>query len=751
MEKRPVDWVNPLIDTANRRFFFFSSACRPFGMVNLSPDTLQDGAWGSGYRYDEPYVLWFSHIHAWQLAGIPILPTTGAFKGHLGSKVYRSSFSHDTEVVEPGYHAVTLDDYGIRAELTATDRVGMHRYTFSDAGEAHILLNLSAEVGPTEMSDFFVEQVSDTGFKGFVENAPTIRRPKATRIYFVLEADKPFIFRVWRDNDISDAAISHQTDGGVALGYQVEANDLLHLKVAISYCSTEQAQINLDAELDHWQFDQVRKDATNTWNDWLGRIEVEGGNDAQKTKFYTDLYHALLGRRRISDVNGKYSDMTGNEQIIRQIPLDESGKPRYEHHNSDAFWGAQWNINILWSIAYPEIIHNFCNTFVDMYKNAGLIPRGPSGGNYTFVMTSPSSTHLLVSAYQKGIRSFDIEAAFKGLVKNHKPGGLISKAGYEHETCVGGGAEYYIDQGYVPLGIEAKAFHVQGAAQTLEYAFCDWALAELASALGESDIAERYYTRAKNYQHLYNPETGFMQPRKLDGTWLEPFEPMSPEGWVEGNGWQYLWHVPHDVAGLIELMGGRDVFIERLDTMLEKAAEKDFIAPHTKHYLNYVDYGNQPSLYIAHLFSYAGAPWLTQKWVRHIMKACKSDISPYGGYSGDEDQGQMGALNVLMAIGLFNVTGGSNQAPFYEITSPIFDKVTIQLDQNYYEGRSFIIETNHNSEGNTFIQSASLNDEALNQAWLSHEDFRKGGKLQLVLGAKENKTWGTESPLPSMS
>jgi predicted alpha-1,2-mannosidase len=740
--KRPVDWVNPLIDTANRRFFFFTSACRPFGMVNLSPDTLQNGDWASGYRYTEPYVLWFSHVHAWQLAGIPVLPTLGDFQGHLGSSVYRSSFSHEDEIVQPGYHALTLDTYGIRAELTATDRVGMHRYTFTRGGDAHILLDLSAEVGPSAMSDFFVEQISPTTLSGFVENAPTRRRPKATRIYFVVEVDKPFTLNAWQEGRFIANVKQHQRSGGVSLGYQVVAGEVLQMKVAISYCNTAQARLNLDTELPQWDFEQVRQDATDVWNDWLGRIEVEGGTDAQKTKFYTDVFHALKGRRRISDVDGKYSDMTGPEQIIRQIPLDENKKPRYEHHNSDAFWGAQWNINVLWSMAFPGVVHNFCNTFLDMYKNGGLIPRGPSGGNYTFVMTSPSSTHLFTCAYQKGIRSFDIDTAFAGLVKNHEVGGLISKAGYEHDTCIGGGAEHYIEKGFVPLGIQAEAFHLQGAGQTLEYAFCDWALAEFASALGKKETAQRYYARAQNYRNLYNPKTGFMQPRTMEGSWLEPFDPMSPEGWVEGNGWQNLWHVPHDVAGLIHLMGGRDRFIERLNDMLEKASEKNFIAPHAQHHLNYVDYGNQPSLYIAHLFTYAGAPWLTQQWVRRILAACKSDITPFGGYSGDEDQGQMGAHGALMAMGLFSVTGGSNQAPFYEITSPVFDKVTIHLDNRYYSGKTFVIETVNNHKDNVFIQSATLNGEILDRAWFSHAQLTQGGVLRLVLGNTPNKDWG---------
>ena len=748
--KRPTDWVNPLIDTANRRFFFFSSACRPFGMVNLSPDTMQNGTWGSGYRYDEPYVLWFSHVHAWQLSGIPVLPTSGELRGHLGSGVYRSSFSHEEETVRPGYHALTLRDYAIRAELTSTDRVGFHRYTFKRGGESHILLDLGAELGPSVMSDFHVERAGSDELVGYVENAPTRRRPKATRIYFVLRTDRDFdALDAWTgsgdDGTVRPDVNEHGGTGGVSLRYDLTPGAVVQLKVAISYCSVDGARRNMEAELPHWDFDRIRSEADEVWNAWLGRIEVEGGTDARTTKFYTDLYHALLGRRRVSDVDGSYSDMTGPEQVIRQIPRNEAGKPRYEHHNSDAFWGAQWNINILWSIAYPEVISNFCNTFVDMYRNGGLIPRGPSGGNYTFVMVSPSSTHLFAAAYQKGIRDFDVDAAYEGLVLNHGPGGLMSKAGYEHDTCVGGGVEHYIDRGYVPLGIEANAFHLKSAAQTLEYAYCDWSLSELAAALGHTEDARRFRERSGNYRNIWNPQTGFFQPRTKDGAWLEPFDPMSGEGWVEGNGWQYLWHVPHDVAALIELMGGREAFIQRLDEVFRKAEPENFTVPpgNDQHEANYVEYGNQPSLYIAHLFTYAGAPWITQKWVRRIMDKAKSDITPYGGYSGDEDQGEMGALNVLMAIGLFDVSGGCRREPNYEITSPVFERVTIHLDPRYAQGATFVIETIGNAEENLYIQSAELDDEPLERAWIPHTRLAEGGTLRLRLGPEPNHNWAS--------
>jgi len=752
-DKSPAEWVNPLIDTANRRFFFFSSACRPFGMVNLSPDTARSGAWEAGYRYDSEYIHDFSHVHAWQLAGIAVLPATGPIKGHEGSEAFKSRFSHDDETVSPGFHSVHLLDYNIEAELTATTRVGFHRYTFPKDDSAHILFDLGTELGPCEMSDCRAVKVSDRRLTGYVEASATRRRPKATRIFFAIDLDSEITeFGGWMDGKLVQG--SNQVSGqnsGAYVRLNVSERQTVQMKVAISYCSVEGAIRNLEAELPHWDFDRIRQEATDEWNRWLGRIQVEGGTDAQKTKFYTDLYHAILGRRRVSDVDGSYSDRTGADQVIRQIPLASDGTPAYEHHNSDAFWGAQWTIDVLWSLVYPDITHNFCNTLIDMYKNGGLIPRGPSGGNYTFVMTSATSTHFLVSAYQKGIRDWDIEAGYEGMVKNHEPGGLMSRAGYEHDTCIGGGVEPYIEKGYVPHGIKAHAFHCDGAAQTLEYAYVDWCLSELASALGYEDDHKRFAERAQNYRNIWDADIQFLRPRHDDGTWLENFDPMKPDGWNEGNGWQYLWHVPQDPTGLAQLMGGNETMANRLDDVLERAREWDFIAPHGKHYTNLLDYGNQPSTHVAHLFNYIGKPWLTQKWVRAIMRQCKSDITPYAGYGGDEDQGLMGSLNVLMAIGLFEMRGGCDPDPVYEITSPIFDKVTIQLDPTYHSDGQLIIETSGNAEGHEYIQSATLNGSTHDRCWFRHSDIRNGGHLTIELGPEPNTSWGIADPPPSIT
>ena len=739
---RPVDWVDPLIDTANRRFFFFSSACRPFGMVNLSPDTVGAGAWEAGYRYTEEHVRWFSHLHAWQLAGIPVLPATGQVRAHQRSDAYRSRFSHDRETVRPGYHSLFLEDYGIQAELTASDRVGFHRYTFPASDSAHILFDLGAEVGPTEMSDAYMRPVSPTELEGYVENEATRRRPKRTRLYFIVQLDRPVeAFEAWRDGELLGSVDEIRgPNTGAILRFGTGEGDVVHMKVALSYCDVDGARTNLQAEAPHWDFDRIRDQADAVWNEWLGRIEVEGGTEAQRTKFYTDLYHSLLGRRRASDVDGRYSDMTGSEQVIRQIPSGADGCPRFELHHSDAFWGAEWAIGILWPLLCPRIVHNFANTFLAYYDNGGLIPRGPCGGNYSFVMSSATSTMFLVAAYLKGIRTFDVDKAYEGMVKNHLPGGLMSKAGYEHHTCVGGGLEYYLERGYVPEGIQAEAFHVSGAGHTLEYAYADWCLAQLSAELGQNADYERFMARSRNYANLYDPETGFMRPRAMDGSFVEPFDPMARDGFVEGNAYHYRWHVPHDPQGLIELMGGPEAFVQRLDKQFRLAEEHAFVED--EHH-GYLDYGNQPCTYIAHLFTYAGAPHLTQKWVRRVMEKAKSDITPYGGYRGDEDQGLMGSLNALMAMGLFSVNGGCAQRPFYEITSPIFDRVTIHLDPDYYTAETFVIEAERSGPEDLYIQSADLNGRPLNSPWFYHDELARGGKLRVVLGPEPNLSWGT--------
>jgi len=760
-DKRPVDWVNPLIDTHDSRWFYFSSASRPFGMVNLSPDTNIQSSWHSGYVYDSTTIRCFSHVHGWQLSGIPVMPTTGDFKGHLGMDAYQSAFSHDDEIVKPGYHKVVLKDYAITAELTSTARVGFHKFTFPESERSYVLFDTGAYLahGPVRASE--VRRISDTEIVGYsittalrtgVDGTARRRllRPKDATVYFVAVFNKPFQkFGVWKDKKlIEDNAESLLGENaGAYVQFATAANEVIMMKVAISYTSIEQARLNLRTELPHWNFDKVKEESIEEWNDWLSRIEVEGGSDKQKVKFYTDLWHALLGRRTISDVDGRYCDMTGPEPVIRKVRLDRDGKPLFPHLNFDALWGAHWSCNILWSMAYPKVTDTFCNTMLNMYRDGGLIPRGPSAGNYTFVMIGDPASSFFACAYNKGIRNYDVEKAYEGLRKNAFPGGIRDHAGYEHnKNASGGGIDFYIKHGYVPEDIEVGAGHQDGASMTLEYAYQDWCLAQFAKALGKDEDHRLFMLRAGNYRNLWDPSLKLMRPRSKDGTWMEGIGLLRGNDFCEGNAAQYTNFVPHDIAGLCRLFGGREKYTEVLNYIFERSQSKRFLR-------TLVSYSNQPSTGMAHLFNYSGAPWLSQKWVRLVKEMTFGDITPYGGYNGDEDQGQMGSLGALMAIGLFEVRGGAGVDSIYEITSPVFDKVTIHLDPAYYTGKTFVIRTKNNSKDNMYIQSAKLNGKPWNRCWFYHKVFAQGGTLELELGPRPNKKWGSaiEDAPPSMT
>jgi len=429
-EKETMDYtelVYPQLDSENSRWFFFSSACRPFGMVNLSPDTEVDGAWGSGYRYKRDTIKGFSHIHAWQLSGLSVMPVD--LTKTSGSDIYEdyeSPFDHDKEQVAPGWHKLYLDRFNIGVELTSTKRCGFHKYNFS-SNKSAILFNLGGQLGPSKIIDGFIKKVGNRVLEGELTNAPTFRRPKPTKVFF----------RVELDSDI-EAVTSSENHEQYLIKLNNKKGDV-KMKVGLSYTSLDNAAFNMQHELPHWDFDRTVKDSKSEWNEYLGRIKVQGGTLAQRRRFYTDLWHALQGRRIINDANGYYPDNTGEHFKIKRLPVSNEGTPLFDHYNSDSFWGAQWTITTLWQLAYPEIAESFVNSMMQYYRDGGLVPRGPSGGNYTYVMTGASSTPFITAAYQKGIRGFDAEEVYLALRKNHMPGGIMSRAGYEHKTNIGGG------------------------------------------------------------------------------------------------------------------------------------------------------------------------------------------------------------------------------------------------------------------------------------------------------------------------
>ena len=728
----PVDLVYPLLDAANSRWFFFNSATRPFGMVNLSPDTQVGGAWGSGYRYDTDTIKGFSHIHAWQLSGLSVMPLLYE-KGI--EQDYYSVFNHEQEIVEVGYHAVDLERYNIKAELTSTVRTGFHRYTYTDQANKAILFNLGGQLGPADMTNGSLQQEGDKVVYGQFENTPTRRRPKPVSIFFYAELSEAI------------QEVKEEADGKFFVFFATSSDEVVQMKVGLSYTSVENAKQNLQEELPHWDFEQVAAASKAEWNQLLGRIQIEGGSETDQRRFYTDLWHALQGRRIISDVNGAYPDYTGEKFRMGQLPLDENQKPKFNHYNSDSFWGAQWTINTLWGLVYPEIYESFVNSLLVYYQDGGLIPRGPSGGNYTNVMTGASSTPFIVSAYQKGIQGFNVDQAFAGMKKNHMPGGIMGRSGYEHSSAKGGGLEDYIKLGYVPHPNPSGNFgyHQDGASLTLEYAYQDWTLAQLAKALGREEDYQVFTKRSENYKNQFDPESGWMRPKDINGQWRNPFDPSEYEhGFNESNGKQSTWFVPHDIPGLATLMGGNEKAVEKLNEQFETAKAMNFTAG-TSHERGEnperarvpINYGNQPSMQTAFIFNYLDRPDLTQYWSRAVTHGAFSGLSPHTGYNGDEDQGLMGALAVLLKIGLFQMTGGTEENPVYEICSPIFDKVRIELNQAYFPGDYFVMEMINNEKNNCYIKNAELNGQTLEGYMLRHQDIIKGGKLRLEMS--ENK------------
>lgn len=736
VKANPVDLVYPQLDTQNSRWFFFSSACRPFGMVNLSPDTQIDGAWDSGYRYQTDTIKGFSHVHGWQISGLSVMPVivTDENSNAIFTDFY-SKFSHDTEKVSPGYHLVQLDRYGITAELTSTKRVGLHKYTFPPEGRPAILFNLNTMLGPSVNSNGKLRKTGPRSLSGSLEMKPTHRRPKPFKLFFQIALNTD-IDSVRRDNKTGNYLVYTDASAGNVL-----------MKAAISYTSLENATVNMDAELQHWDFHKTVADSKKEWNALLGRIAIKGGSETAQRRFYTDLWHALQGRRTISDANGAYPDNTSKTFRIRQLPLDDAEKPQFDHYNSDSFWGAQWTLNTLWGLVYPDIMKDFALSLLQYQKDGGLVPRGPSGGNYTYVMTGASSTPFIVSAIQKGILTEDLEAVYQALRKNHMPGGIMEKAGYEHKTSRGGGLKYYLKDGYVPYPNPEGQFggHQDGVSLTLEYAYQDWTLAQLALKLGHQGDYKYFVERSQNYRHVFDASVGWMRPKDVHGKWREDYDPYQHQhGFIEANGAQATWFVPHDLDGLAELMGGQSTAVAKLNTQFIAAEKLGFTSGsshaqelHPEYSRIPVNYGNQPSIQTAFIFHRLGRPDLTQYWSRKVVNSVFSGISPATGYNGDEDQGLMGSLAVLLKIGLFQMNGGTDENPVYQLGSPIFDSMEIRLHQAYYPGNTFTIKTLDNSSGNTKIKSVLLNGKKRDGFEISHSQIAEGGELVLKMEAME--------------
>lgn len=750
-EKSPLQSVDPIIGSTHSRWFFFTPGAMPFGMAKPGPCT--DAHLGNvhgwdavGYDSHHGSIESFVSFREFQIGGIAVMATTGELKTIPGELEdpdagYRSRFDKQDQIAEPGYYSVLLKNYGIRAELTATPRVAFHRFTFSASANAHVLIDVGNRQGEGgEVLDAFVRRINDREVEGFVNTVPVYVKAyqagATVRMYFVAQLSKVASgFGTFRAaKQFPNEAAIQGPGAGLFLNFETAANESVELKLAMSYTSIANARLNLETEAKDLNFDAARMKAQNAWREMLGRIQVSGGKEEDRLKFYTGLYHALLGRGLANDVNGAYRK---NDDSIGQIPADAKGVPKYNHYNSDAVWGAFWNLTQLWALAYPEYFSEFVKCHLDIYRDCGWLPDSVAAGKFVSGVGTDFTGLVVASAYQFGIRDFNAQQAFEAVMKN--------ELGWQNRPVGVGKADIktFVDRGYVPLLRKVPAFSgstadgsLFSASHTLEYSYSAYAAAEFALALGKTNEFSTMMRYSRGWENLYDRETGFIRPKDQEGKFISDFDSRKPwVGFQEGNAWQYTFYVPQDPEGLIAKMG-LDTFRKRLADIFAEAEKMEFGGGKKIDAFsgleNVYNQGNQPSLHIAWLFNYAGQPELTQHWIRRICDVFYGTDAVHGyGYGQDEDQGQLGSWFVLAGLGLFDVQGGTGVDPVMQISLPMFDSISVKLDPKYHAGSTLDIHVRGGTDSNQHIAGIRWNDQVIDGRHIPWKTLTKGGRLEI--------------------
>ncbi len=743
-------YVEPRIGTAHCRWFHFTPGAMPFGMAKPAPSTNghignKSGWEATGYDYRDQSIVGFPCLHEFQIGGIVLMPTTGSLKTIPGAVDdstgigYRSRFDRADEIATAGYYSVRLKDYSIRAELTATPRVAIQRYTFPAGEDSHILFDIGNRQGESgAVRDAEITLTEDGRIEGWVITEPEYVRkyqPGASvPLYFSAVLDKaPVTYGAFNGADIRpDERKATGVGAGLYLTFHTQDQESVTAKVGLSYTSVENARLNRETEAATLTFDEAREISRQTWEEYLGRIRVETPVREDKVKFYTGLYHALLGRGLASDVNGDYPR---NDGSVGQIPLKD-GKPIHNLYNTDAAWGAQWNLTQVWALAYPEYYSDYISSHLLVYKDAGWLADGIANSRYVSGVGTNLLSTIIAGAYQCGIRDFDVNTAYEACLKNELDGENRPLGAGKIDT------RYFVEYGYVPhldKGDGPDEAFMFSASHTLEYAYSAWAVAQWAEQLGKTDDYNRLMDLSKGWERIYDPSCNFVRPKKKDGRFIEDFNPMQVwRGFQEGNAWQYTFYVPHDAKGLVAKVGA-DVFNHRLDSIFTVSRKLIFsggteVGAFAGLQTLY-NQGNQPCLHIPWMFNESGRPSLTQKWVRAILNEFYGTDGIHGyGYGQDEDQGQLGAWYVISSLGLFDMKGLTDQAPSFALGSPLFDKITIRLNDRYYKGKEFVIETRNNSKQNDYVQSMDLNGKSLTDTRIPFSEIVQGGHLVLEMG-----------------
>ena len=694
------DYVNPFIGTGGHGHTY-PGASTPFGMIQLSPDSRLDGWDGcGGYHYTDSIIYGFSHTH---LSGtgvsdygdVLLMPTTGKLflnNGADGTPGYNSKFSHDNEIAKPGFYQVKLEDYDINVELTTSERIGFHKYTFPKNNAAQVLLDLEHR---DKLIDHKIEVIDSSSLQGirYSENWA-----KQQKIHFYIKFSKPFKRIIFN---------AQHSIAGIKFG---KLNAPLLIKVGISAVNTDGAKANLETEIPHWDFEKIKEENKALWENELAKIEIEGASKEQKEIFYTALYHSLLNPNLYVDVNGNYN-----------------GTDLKKHHTKDkhytifSLWDTFRATHPLFTLIQQKRTNEFIRTFLRQYKQGGQLPVWELAANYTGCMIGYHAVPVIVDAYIKGIREYDANLALEAMVSSAMKNHL--------------GLKYYKKNGFISASNEPESVSKQ-----LEYSYDDWCIALLADSLGEKEIAANFYERGQYYKNLFDPSTNFFRAKK-NHTWFAPFKPEEVNfNYTEANAWQYSLFVPQDINGHIKLMNGPKKYEKHLDNLFNAVSETSGrIQPDITGLIGQYAHGNEPSHHMAYLYNYVGKPHKTQKIVHQILNEQYSNLPD--GLSGNEDCGQMSSWYVLSAIGLYAVTPGLD---YYTIGTPLFNKTTLNLEN----GETFKIIANKVSNKNIYIQSAFLNGKKFESSFIKHQDIMKGGELIFNMGNSPS-TWAANSIPPS--
>ncbi|WP_246860303.1 GH92 family glycosyl hydrolase [Olivibacter sp. LS-1] len=739
-EASPATYVNTMMGAAHSRWMIAPGPWMPFSMVKLSPDN-QNSGWQAGYDPTIESIGTFSHIHEWTMTGLGTFPTTGPLQIRIGDEHqpdsgYRSRIDKSTEKAPLGYYRVDLSDYDITAELTAGTRSSLQRYTYhrGDTGRVMVDLQIPSEY-PYEIEEASLKQIAPNRIVGYSKQLSKSvwsgGVDQAYTVYFVMEFDQPIQqLGFWKDDQVlkqPELSTGHAKNAGMFVEFDLRKKHTVQVRTGISFVGLTQAEQNLMEEISKpfgWSFDKAVANQREVWNELLNRVHIESDDFFQKQRFYTNMYRSLASRNTFSDVDGSW--VSADEKVRRFSDTSDRAL------GCDAFWNTFWNLNQFWNLITPEWSNKWVRSQLAMYDANGWLAKGPAGMEYIPVMVAEHEIPLIVGAYQMGIRNYDVEKAFKAAYKMQTTLSGPVEGGYAGNRDLA----TYLKHHYVP-------FDEGRFSNSLEYSYDDWTVGQFAKALGKEKEYQIFANRGSWWKNAIDTTTGYARMRDKNGNWLPDFDPFKSganKHYVEGNAWQLTYFVPQDVTGLAQKIG-EETFVKRLEWGFGESYRWRFNGPNDQYWDYPVVQGNQQSMHFAFLFNWVKRPWLTQKWSRAIMERYYGH-GEANAYLGDEDQGQMSAWFVMNALGLFQTDGGTRVNPIYEIGSPIFKKVTVNLGGRFGRGQSFTIEAKNTSKRNIYIQKAYLNGKVWNDCWLPAAEVLKGGTLVLEMGSEPNQAWG---------